>query len=131
MTILTFGEIISFENGHYIWLAFDPEEKTIHLAKILDEELTRKLMRLDENQAKKHSFASNAPILAYVILTTENFAGRAAFLRDSDRHIEDKDNFNTLGRMINKNDLLELKTCILKGDGLPSKLVKLIKKLGS
>ena len=129
MDILTFGQVILFQNNYYVWLVPDEEEGEIHLAKILDMDGTRDLKLIDERNAKRSSTSHDAPIYAYVVLTTDDFDGRAACLVGSNSHVDASDGFSIL-KSLNDEDIKELKQCILAGNGLPPRLVNLVKKLG-
>lgn len=128
MDLLTFGKVILFKNNHYVWLAIDQEEGKLHLAIILDKENTKELIMLDDVLAKRPSHSPDTPPFAYVVLTTDNFAGCAANLMNSAEHAENKDDFSVLGEL-NSEDVTKLKKCILKGFGLPARLVNLVKDL--
>lgn len=129
MDLLTFGQIILFEDNHYVWLAPDPEDSKLHLAQILDKEKTKKLIGLDKSSEKKHlSVSYNSPIFAYIVLTTEDFDGRVAHLMNSDNHTDNDDGCSIMGKL-NDEDTANLKKRILEGNDLPPRLVNLIKKL--
>ena len=129
MDLLTFGEVIQFAGSHYVWLAIDSEEEKLHLAMILDMDKTKSLISIDKFDSKKHkTHSADAPIFAYVVLSTEDFEGRAAFLMKSDEHATQQENFSILGKL-NDIDIKGLKERILDGTGLPPRLVNLIKKL--
>lgn len=129
MDILTFGQVILFKDSYYVWLVLDEEEKKIHLAKILDRQKTKELIKVDENNAKKSKYSLDAPLFAYVVLTTEKFNECAAHLYGSDNHTEDSDGLSVFGTL-NDKDIGDLKKFILSGKGLPSRLVNLVKGLG-
>lgn len=128
MDILTFGRVILFKNNNYVWLVNDVEEEKLHLAIILDKERTKELIRMDDANAKKHNAATDAPLFAYVVLTTKDFNGCAAHLMNSGGHAENKDDFSVLGEL-NSGDIAKLKERILEGSGLPARLVNLVKNL--
>ena len=129
MDLLTFGEVIVFEGNHYVWLVLDQEEEKLHLARILDKEKTKELIRIDKATEKKHHFTLyDSPIFAYIVLTTDDFGGRAALLINSDGHAKSDDNFNIKGKL-NNEDVATLKKLILKSTRLPARLVNLVKKL--
>lgn len=131
MEFLAFGKIISFKGAHYVWLVVDPEEEKLHLAKILDKENTRELIRIDKKYDEKHySPKRDMPLLAYVVLTTSDFDGLAASLirPDGFAEPEDEGQFNLLGDL-NNEDTHELKKKILEGVGISKKLVELVKSL--
>lgn len=129
MDLLTFGQVILFENNHYVWLVSDEEEGKIHLAKILDVTLTRDLINLDERTAKKNKGFLDSPMFAYVVLTTNDFDGRAACLANSGEYAGPSDGFDRLGTLID-SDIKELKKKCLEGRGLSARLIKLVKGLG-
>lgn len=133
MELLTFGSVVEFETNYYVWLVVDTEDDKLHLARILDKEKTKELIGLDKSSEKRHTSSSGAsdnPMFAYVVLTTENFDGCAAFLKDSDNHADHRDSFSVLGTL-NKEDVTNLRQRILGGAGLPTKLIKLVKSLGN
>src|SRR3989344_4284329 len=100
MDLLTFGEVILFKGGHYVWLTPDLEEEKLHLAKVLDIENTKELIRVDKATERKHNSPSyNAPLFAYVVLSTKDFDGCAAHLMDSGGHANHKDDFSVLGKL--------------------------------
>ncbi len=129
MELLTFGKVILFKNNNYVWLVNDLENEKLHLAIILDKEITKDLIRTDNANAKKHNSSSDTPLFAYVVLTTKDFDGHAAHLMNSDGHAENKDAFGVLGEL-NNEDITKLKKRILGGVGLPTRLVNLVKNLG-
>lgn len=128
MDLLTFGSIILFEGAHYVWLVSDAEEGKIHLARILDVEHTKELLRLDAKNEKKLRSASDSPIFAYVVLTTDDFNGCAAHLMNSGEHTDNADGVSLLGQL-NQADAESLKGRIIEGTGLSARLISLIKKL--
>lgn len=131
MEFITFGRIFSFKDHYFVWLAPDPEEEKLYLAKILGKEDTRELIAYDKRTEKKHySDKIYSPLLAYTVLTTEDFEGLAAVLIRSDEHAEqeDKNKFNWLGNL-NEEDTKKLKGEILEGTGVSKRLIELIKNL--
>lgn len=129
MDLLTFGQVILFEGGHYVWLVPDLENDELHLAKILDEEKTKELLRVSRTSERKlHSTAYQGPLFAYVILSTKDFNGLAAHLMKSNEHVENGSNYSVMGSL-NDEDVSELRQRILDGTGLPPRLVNLVKKL--
>jgi|SRR3989338_2213354 len=128
MNLLTFGQVILLGSNHYIWLVLDEEEEKIHLAKILNVENTKDLIRVHETNVKK-SKPTDAPLYAYVVLTTEGYDKCAAHLMGSGDHAESSDGLSVLGTL-NEQDMKGLKTRILQGTGLPPRLVNLTKALG-
>ncbi|MBI4034111.1 MAG: hypothetical protein HY378_01000 [Candidatus Brennerbacteria bacterium] len=130
MELITFGKIFSFRDDYFIWLAVDSEEERLYLAKILNKEDTKTLVSLDK-KLERNPRKYDTPLLAYVVLTTEDFNGCAATLIRPDVHADQKDvgGFNWLGEL-NEEDMSKLKKKILDGIGVPKKLVELIKNLG-
>ncbi len=104
------------------------------MAKILNDEDTKELVRMDDALAKKPNSSSDAPLFAYVVLTTSDFDGRAAHLMNSggrveNKDTENKDDFSIFGEL-NSDDIASLKKRILEGLGISPRLVKLVKDLG-
>ncbi|MGB3922171.1 MAG: hypothetical protein WBL19_02760 [Minisyncoccia bacterium] len=127
--LITFGQVFLFKGNPYVWLFSDVENDEYHVAKILNEDATNIVRNLTKKYEKKlHTDDINAPVLAYVILTSRDFEGLAAHLHNSDKHVEKWENFPITGSL-NPTDINALKKQILEGTGLTNKLVNLGKKL--
>ena len=130
MELLTFGQVFLFDGSNYVWLVPDIENDELHVARILNENQTMTLEHAAESAGKKlHSDAHEAPVLAYVVLTTRDFEGLAAHLYKSNENIDKWKNFPIKGSL-DKEDIEKLRKRILDGTGLPPRLVNLVKKLG-
>ncbi len=75
--VLKFGDVFLYDNQEYVFLGFSGEHKILYSAKILDEELTRQIIRQDQAMQSKPGFR-NSPLCCFVVLTTAQFENRMA-----------------------------------------------------
>jgi hypothetical protein len=103
-SIFTFGP----DNDHYIFLAYNPNIDRIYAAKIQDQETTDALIIYRRRAEKDTAYDLNKEArLHFVILTTDDFEGRAAFYGRMDHQ---KLEIETIYGQLNDDDLTTLKT---------------------
>lgn len=75
--MLSFGDIFRYREEYYIHLVHTSD--AVYTAKILDPETTKRLIKLSDVLSKKSSnHADENPLLCFVVLTSDEFDGRAA-----------------------------------------------------
>lgn len=126
MKSLLYGDIFEFCQKEYIFLAKTSE--IIYAAEILNQENSKRL-----NGFLNHVIAKNAdeklinskPLYCFVMLTTEEFFQRCAFLGNTG-----KDDFSMsvtkTTKSINEKDQKEIKHEILTSKAVPIELQKII-----
>jgi len=127
ITSYVFGDIFSYQEDNYIFLASTSEQ--LFAAKILNKELTQKIESAYERALKSGSPArERALVFCYVILKTEDFRGQIASLAKTENT-----NFDILSNKSSYSlcieDLQALKKEVLESHGVPIKLQELINSI--
>ena len=77
--IATPGSIFKFNDEDYVYLAYSASEEILYCAKILDGEISSILIEQRNADDKNMQYSPKNEIkYAFVVLTTEDFEGRAA-----------------------------------------------------
>ncbi|MCX6712761.1 MAG: hypothetical protein NTY66_00975 [Candidatus Vogelbacteria bacterium] len=129
LTSINFGDVFRFKEKDYIFLA--KADQVVFVAQILDGQSTREIKSLYESKCRNgHIEKVKSNILyCFVELTTEDFKGRLAHFKDTER---DDQNFFIEERYLtlDKTDQQELKKEIeSKESSVPLLLKDLISKL--
>lgn len=124
ITSYVFGDIFSYQNENYIFLANTTEQ--LFAAKILNKELTQEIVLAYKKALKSGSSArERALVFCYVELKTEDFRGQIASLAKTENT-----NFDILSNKSSyslcREDFQALKKEILESHGVPIKLQELV-----
>jgi hypothetical protein len=122
MTIF-FGDIFEYAENYYVFLASD--EDSIYAAKILDKEITIRLVS-ERNKKSKSSInrTQENQLFCFVILSTKNFQDQAAHYGKQPQDI----NLSRVVAKLNSNDQEALKSEISEDQALSPRVKELIKK---
>jgi hypothetical protein len=126
--MIKFGDIFRFNEQEFVFLA--QTEEITYTAKILNQEHTVQVKNLYDAKIKNNSISKvkNNVLYSFVILDTEQFKGRMAHFKDTDKNGLDS-SFDTIGSL-NKKDLSEIKEEILNQySAVPLKLKELVKDI--
>ena len=126
--MIKFGDIFRFNEQEFVFLA--QTEEITYTAKILNQEHTSQVKNLYDAKIKNNSISKvkNNVLYSFVILDTEQFKGRMAHFKDTDKNGLDS-SFDTIGSL-NKKDLSEIKEEILNQySAVPLKLKELVKDI--
>lgn len=123
--LITFGDVFRYREKNYVYL--DRTEEIVYAALILPTEDTI-LLEEQYNRVSKQPHRleqlKNHPLYCYVILRTENFRDRAAYLGKPE--MDNDLNLDVVSKL-NKEDLQEIKKEImLKDSPVSHKLKELI-----
>jgi hypothetical protein len=123
-SMVKFGSIFRHSENSYVYLG--QTEDIIYAARILDAEHTGQLSRLSELRARTPEHKSNqGTIFCFVILSTAELNGRAAYLHDTGT---DTDLTIDLYMELCQQDIDRLKEKILEDAGLPSRLREIVRE---
>jgi hypothetical protein len=128
MTLARFGSIFKFKDEYFVLLGQTAESDTLYSAKILNLEESGLLMKMKERADKSKAPYRESLHLLFVILTCDDFKGRAASLGGTDAHATPYSPVQYTDKSLSAEDLTQLKELILNDEGLPQKLRDLIKK---
>jgi len=119
------GSIFTFGPDDYIFLGYNPSTERIYAAKILDQETSDALLsyRRKAERDTKYDLSKEARF-HFVILTSEDFDGRAAFFGRADN---ERVEIETIYGLINEDDLTNLKSEIL-GSGVSPDIKKRVEE---
>lgn len=120
------GSIFTFNNQHYIFLAYNPQTERIYAARIHDQDTTTMLLDYRRRAEKDTKYdLSKEARLNFVILTTDDFEGQAAFFGRMDHQNPE---IETIYGQLNDKDLTELKAEI-KASGVSPEIKNRIQEM--
>ncbi len=74
----SFGDVFLYQGGDYVFFAEDIENGIVYAGRVLDNEMTGNLIRVEKIKNRQGVDLHNSPIFSYVILGTKEFEKRAA-----------------------------------------------------
>ncbi len=129
MILVNFGSIFRYKEEEFVHLGETPEGDVLYAARIWDHTTTSKLKKADELYSKNpRSPINEGTLLCFVVLTTEDFDGRAAHLHNADGNANPSSNVEYIGKSLNEKDSNKLREVILKDKAIPEKLRKIVER---
>jgi hypothetical protein len=122
-----FGDIFLHQEDSYVFLA--ATQDAIYAAKILNEDLTKRVIELDNRRSAcpDDYRTSGSRLYCYTVLTTESYSGRAAIV---DEGKGQRPSIDFIGKSINTEDQKSLKDVILeRNSNLPIILKTIVRGL--
>lgn len=124
-----FGSLFRYKEEYYVFLGLLADLNIVYTARILNAESTTALTKMaSREEIKPQSRMRQSLTLCFVILTTDDFQGRAASFHRTGDSVTTGDGLEFLGKSLNENDVEELKRVILNDSAMPESLVKIVKE---
>jgi len=126
---IKFGDIFRYKEEEYVFLA--KTDEIVYAGQILDKAKTRKIDDLCEKRFRGNidSRIKNLPLYCYVMLYTDEFKDRMAFLGKTGEDEFDY-TFDLTGQTLNEQDIFEIKKEIIDPSSpIPGILRELIEAL--
>jgi len=110
---MTFGDVFQYENKEYVYLGAKGEN--LHAALILDENITKQFVRLEENRIKRsaNGLLKESTAFCYVILETSDLKGRACHFSNTQSDSNKYANISSMNIKLIASDLKRIKDEIM------------------
>ena len=124
--MIKFGDIFRYNEKIYVY--FGQTEDITYAARILDDEQTRELLRLNKisDIRRISKDMDESAVYCFVILSTDGFNEQAAYLNNSQNN--DTDIYPEFIAELNKEDVEKLKKEIEEKSAIPSALKEIVRR---